>query len=153
MNAAGPASSAWRTVFLAPSFAKRPGFVRLMTALSPTPPVQVLVIFEESRLGRKAIETTYTFERKVTAVRVFYLEDGGERRIRRGAGRRKADEPGAAAVRGSANVLDKPGGIAFTEGLLKALDVPSRVWGQRLRCADGGTRRMMAVDPKMERSI
>lgn len=38
-------------------FVKRPGFIRLMNALSPRPPFQVLVMSEESRLGREQIET------------------------------------------------------------------------------------------------
>ena len=38
-------------------FANRPGFLRLMNALKPRPPFQVLVMSEESRLGREAIET------------------------------------------------------------------------------------------------
>ena len=33
-------------------FANRPGFLRLMNALKPRPPFQVLVMSEESRLGR-----------------------------------------------------------------------------------------------------
>ena len=58
-------------------FAKRPGFLRLMNALQPTPSFQVLVMSEESRLGREAIETAYALKQLVTAgVRVFfYLED------------------------------------------------------------------------------
>ncbi len=58
-------------------FANRPGFLRLMNALKPTPPFQVLVMSEESRLGREAIETAYALKQLVTAgVRVFfYLED------------------------------------------------------------------------------
>ena len=58
-------------------FAKRPGFLRLMNALEPTPRFQVLVMSEESRLGREAIETAYALKQLVTAgVRVFfYLED------------------------------------------------------------------------------
>ena len=38
-------------------FANRPGFLRLMNALRPRPPFQVLIMSEESRLGREAIET------------------------------------------------------------------------------------------------
>ena len=38
-------------------FANRPGFLRLMNALKPRAPFQVLVMSEESRLGREAIET------------------------------------------------------------------------------------------------
>jgi DNA invertase Pin-like site-specific DNA recombinase len=58
-------------------FAARPGFVRLMNALKPRPAFQVLVMSEESRLGREAIETAYALKQLVTAgVRVFfYLED------------------------------------------------------------------------------
>ena len=58
-------------------FAKRPGFVRLMNALTPSPPFQVLIMSEGGRLGREAIETAYALKQLVTAgVRVFsYLED------------------------------------------------------------------------------
>ena len=58
-------------------FANRPGFLRLMNALKPTAPFQVLVMSEEARLGREAIETAYALKQLVTAgVRVFfYLED------------------------------------------------------------------------------
>jgi site-specific DNA recombinase len=58
-------------------FARRPGFVRLMAALKPRPPFHVLIMSEESRLGREAIETAYALKQLVTAgVRVFfYLED------------------------------------------------------------------------------
>ena len=38
-------------------FANRPGFLRLMNALKPCPAFQVLIMSEESRLGREAIET------------------------------------------------------------------------------------------------
>jgi site-specific DNA recombinase len=58
-------------------FARRPGFIRLMSALKPQPPFQVLIMSEESRLGREAIETAYALKQLITAgVRVFfYLED------------------------------------------------------------------------------
>jgi DNA invertase Pin-like site-specific DNA recombinase len=58
-------------------FSNRPGFVRLMNALKPRPPFQVLVMSEESRLGREAIETMGALKQIITAgVRVcFYLED------------------------------------------------------------------------------
>ena len=58
-------------------FANRPGFLRLMNALKPTPPFQVLIMSEGSRLGREAIETASALKQLVTAgVRVFfYLED------------------------------------------------------------------------------
>ena len=58
-------------------FSKRPGLLRLMNALKPRPPFQALIMSEESRLGREAIETAYTLKQIITAgVRVFfYLED------------------------------------------------------------------------------
>ena len=58
-------------------FANRPGFLRLMNALKPRPPFQVLIMSEESRLGRELIETAYALKQLVQAgVRVFfYLED------------------------------------------------------------------------------
>ena len=58
-------------------FSKRPGFLRLMNTLKPRPPFQVLVMSEESRLGREQIEVSYALKQLVQAgVRVFcYLED------------------------------------------------------------------------------
>jgi len=55
----------------------RPGFERLMNALKPRPAFQVLIMSEESRLGREAIETAYAMKPIVSAgVRVFFhLED------------------------------------------------------------------------------
>src|SRR5262245_43189887 len=43
-------------------FARRPGFLRLMNALKPRPPFQVLVMSEESRVGREAIEVAYALK-------------------------------------------------------------------------------------------
>ena len=65
------------TASAAPSSRNRPGFLRLMNALKPRPPFQVLIMSEESRLGREAIETAYALKQLITAgVRVFfYLED------------------------------------------------------------------------------
>ena len=58
-------------------FLKRPGFIRLMNSLKPHPPFQVLIMSEESRLGREQIETSYALKQILDAgVRVFfYLED------------------------------------------------------------------------------
>jgi site-specific DNA recombinase len=58
-------------------FARRPGFLRLMNAVGSRPPFRVLVMSEESRLGREAIETAYALKQCIQAgVRVFfYLED------------------------------------------------------------------------------
>ena len=61
-------------------FAKRPGLVRLINALRPWPPFQVLVMSEESRLGREEIETAYLLKQLITAgVRVFYYLEDRER--------------------------------------------------------------------------
>ena len=58
-------------------FENRPGFLRLINALKPRPPFSVLIMSEESRLGREAIATAYALKQLITAqVRVFfYLED------------------------------------------------------------------------------
>lgn len=58
-------------------FVKRPGFIRLMNALKPKPPFHVLVMSEESRLGRESIETSFALKQIIDAgVRLFfYLED------------------------------------------------------------------------------
>jgi site-specific DNA recombinase len=56
---------------------RRPGLARLLNALKPRPPFQVLVMSEESRLGRESIEVAYALKTFAQAgVRVFlYLED------------------------------------------------------------------------------
>src|SRR5688572_5783723 len=58
-------------------FANRPGYLRLLNSLKPRPRFDVLVMSEESRLGREAIETAYALKQLIAAgVRVFfYLED------------------------------------------------------------------------------
>jgi DNA invertase Pin-like site-specific DNA recombinase len=63
-------------------FAGRPGFVRLMNALKPRPGFQVLVMSEESRLGRESIETAYALKQLVQAgVRVFFYMEDRERTL------------------------------------------------------------------------
>src|SRR4051812_17404264 len=63
-------------------FANRPGFLRLMNSLKPRAPFQVLVMSEESRLGREAIETAYALKQLVTAgVRVFFYIENRERTL------------------------------------------------------------------------
>jgi len=58
-------------------FTNRPGFVRLMESLKPRPLFDVLVLSEESRLGREYIQTLAAMQQIVMAgVRVFcYLTD------------------------------------------------------------------------------
>jgi site-specific DNA recombinase len=57
--------------------ASRPGLARLLVALAQRPPFDVLIMSEESRLGRESIETGWTLKQITDAeVRVFfYLED------------------------------------------------------------------------------
>src|SRR5438046_4323486 len=63
-------------------FVKRPGFLRLMNALKPRPPFQVLVMSAESRLGREQIETAYALKQLVTTgVRVFFSLEDRERTL------------------------------------------------------------------------
>jgi DNA invertase Pin-like site-specific DNA recombinase len=63
-------------------FSTRPGFLRLMNSLKPRPSFQVLVMSEESRLGREAIETAYALKQLVQAgVRVFFYLEGRERTL------------------------------------------------------------------------
>jgi site-specific DNA recombinase len=63
-------------------FVKRPGFLRLMNALKPKPPFQVLIMSEESRLGREQIETAYALKQIITAgVGVFYYLEDRERKL------------------------------------------------------------------------
>ena len=53
-------------------FRTRPGFLRLLNALKPRAPFQVLIMSEESRLGRGQIETAYVLKQLTQAgVRVF----------------------------------------------------------------------------------
>lgn len=58
-------------------FANRPGFVRLMNSVKPRAGFGVLVMSEQSRLGRESIETAYALKQLISVgVRVFfYLED------------------------------------------------------------------------------
>jgi DNA invertase Pin-like site-specific DNA recombinase len=48
-------------------FVKRPGFIRLMSALKPKPPFQMLIMSEESRLGREQIKTAYALQQLTDA--------------------------------------------------------------------------------------
>src|SRR5262249_32369259 len=62
--------------------ASRPGLACLLASLTPRPPFQVLVMSEESRLGREAIETAWVLKRITDAgVRVFFYLDDRERTL------------------------------------------------------------------------
>src|SRR5262249_21327657 len=56
---------------------KRPGFQALMGSLSPRPPFQVLIVSEQSRLGRDTIRTLHAIQQiQDSGVRIFgYLDD------------------------------------------------------------------------------
>ena len=43
-------------------FSKRPAFLRLMNALKPRPPFQVVIMYEQSRLGREVIDTSWALK-------------------------------------------------------------------------------------------
>src|SRR5712692_2006835 len=64
-------------------FVKRPGLVRLLATLDQKPcPFNVLVMSEESRLGREQIETSYVLKQLTDAgVRVFLYLDDRERTL------------------------------------------------------------------------
>lgn len=63
-------------------FVKRPGFLRLMNALKPRPSFQILIMSEESRLGRESIETSYALKQIIDAgVRVLFYMTDQERRL------------------------------------------------------------------------
>ena len=63
-------------------FANRPDFLRLMNALQPRAPFQVLVMTEESRLGRESIETGFALKQLIQAgVRVFFYMEDRERTL------------------------------------------------------------------------
>ena len=63
-------------------FLKRPGYLGLMNALRPRPPFQVLIVMEQSRLGRSRDEVPYALKRITDAgVRVYcYLTDSEVKR-------------------------------------------------------------------------
>jgi DNA invertase Pin-like site-specific DNA recombinase len=61
---------------------QRPGLARLLNALRPRPPFDVLVMSEESRLGREQIEAAYVLKQITDAgVRVFFYLDDRERTL------------------------------------------------------------------------
>jgi site-specific DNA recombinase len=63
-------------------FVKRPAFIRLMSALKPKPPFQVLIMSEESRLGREAIQVSYAFKQIIdSGVRLFFYMTDQERKL------------------------------------------------------------------------
>jgi site-specific DNA recombinase len=61
---------------------RRPGLARLLNALRPRPPFQVLVMSQDDRLGRQRIETEWTLKQLTDAgVRVFYYLDDREAKL------------------------------------------------------------------------
>lgn len=63
-------------------FLKRPGFLRMMNSLKPKPTFQVLIMSEESRLGREQIRTAYALQQLIdVGLRVFYYLEDRERTL------------------------------------------------------------------------
>jgi site-specific DNA recombinase len=63
-------------------FLKRPGFLRLMNSLKPRPRFDILVMSEESRLGREQIETAYALKQLTDAgIRLFFYLEDRERKL------------------------------------------------------------------------
>ena len=63
-------------------FVKRPGFIRPMNALKPALPFQILIMNEESRLGREQIKTVYALQRLTdTGVQVWFYLSNQERKL------------------------------------------------------------------------
>ena len=63
-------------------FLRRQGFLRLMNALKPRPPFQFLIMSEESRLGREAIQVSYAFKEIIdSGVRLFFYMTDQERKV------------------------------------------------------------------------
>ena len=63
-------------------FVRRQGFLRLMNALKPHPQFQVLIMSEESRLGREAIQVSYAFKQIIdSGVRLFFYMTDQERKL------------------------------------------------------------------------
>jgi len=63
-------------------FVKRPGFIRLMNALKPAQPFQILIMSEESRLGREQIKTAYALQQLTDAgVQVWFYLSNQERKL------------------------------------------------------------------------
>jgi site-specific DNA recombinase len=63
-------------------FARRPGYVRLMGSLKPRPPFGALIMYDETRLGREQIETSYALKQIVQAgVEVWFSKDERRRTL------------------------------------------------------------------------
>jgi DNA invertase Pin-like site-specific DNA recombinase len=108
-------------------FIKRPGFLRLMNALKPRPSFQVLIMSEESRLGREAIETSYALKQILDAgVRVFYYLEDRERTLD------SATDKVLLAVTSFAGELERERAQQRTHDALLRLARAGRVTGGRL---------------------
>jgi site-specific DNA recombinase len=63
-------------------FLKRPGFRRMMDSLKPKPAFQILIMPEESRLGREQIRTAYALQQLIdSGVRIFFYLENRERTL------------------------------------------------------------------------
>lgn len=63
-------------------FARRPGYVRLMASLKPQPPFGILIMYDETRLGREQIEVGYALKQIVQAgIEVWFSKDERRRTL------------------------------------------------------------------------
>jgi len=63
-------------------FARRPGYMRLMASLKPHAPFGVLIMYDETRLGREQIEVGYALKQIVQAgVEVWFSKDERRRTL------------------------------------------------------------------------
>ena len=63
-------------------FERRPAFLRMINALKPRAPFQVLVMADESRLGRESTAVAYALKQLMQAgVRVWFYLEGRERTL------------------------------------------------------------------------
>ncbi len=63
-------------------FARRPGLVGLLNALKPRPSFQVLIIYDETRLGREMVEVGFVLKTIISAgVEVWFSKDERQRTL------------------------------------------------------------------------
>ncbi len=117
-------------------FDHRPGLQRLLAALTARPPFGALVVMDESRLGREALETGYLLKRLLRAgVRIFCYLDDRELRFD------TATEKMVAIVRGAAADLERDSGRQRTkDAMLRKAKAGHMIGGRRFGYDNVGAR-------------
>jgi site-specific DNA recombinase len=122
-------------------FDNRPAFVRLMAALKPRAPFQVLVMSEESRLGRELIETSYALKQLIKAgVRVFFYLTNTERTLN------SATEKALLAVQAMSDEIERERARQRTYDALQRKAAAGHVTGGRVFGFDN--RAVLGADGK-----